>query len=236
MALGFAIALIALSALSVVWRHEIELQGATRAVWAAILACAFLFLGFLDDAWELGPRLKFIVFGGLSIAAALLIGVVRALPLGAAEIAIWFPFAVAGTALWVFTLVNCVNFMDGANGLAMGSMAIGLVALAVVALLMDAPGAAAIAACTWAASAATAGSGHRSTDSLPSFSGTPSAALPSRSARARKSSLRSQPCNAHAATSNSASNTASAPPPHSTHFIGLPMGGFCAPARNPPSR
>ena len=37
-----------------------------------------------------------------------------------------------GSALFVFTLVNSVNFMDGANGLAMGSVAIGLAALGVI--------------------------------------------------------------------------------------------------------
>jgi len=147
MALGFAFGLFALGALSTVWRHAIELLSATRATWAAILAYCFLFLGFLDDAYPLGPRLKFLVFTALSMATALLIGVVSVLPVGETHLILPYPIALLGTALWVFTLVNCVNFMDGANGLAMGSVAIGLITIAIIALHLGGLGAAAISAC-----------------------------------------------------------------------------------------
>ncbi|HRP09983.1 MAG TPA: MraY family glycosyltransferase [Terricaulis sp.] len=147
MALGFAVALFALGAISTVWRHTIELLSATRATWAAVLAYAFLFLGFLDDAYPLGPRLKFLVFGALSVATALLIGVVGELPIGDMRLVLPYPIALLGTALWVFTLVNCVNFMDGANGLAMGSVAIGLIVVAIIAVNIGGLGAAAISAC-----------------------------------------------------------------------------------------
>jgi UDP-N-acetylmuramyl pentapeptide phosphotransferase/UDP-N-acetylglucosamine-1-phosphate transferase len=60
--------------------------------------------------------------------------VVDVLPLGeGAMVRIGLSFGLFGTALWIFTLVNCVNFMDGANGLAMGSTAIGLFALGAIA-------------------------------------------------------------------------------------------------------
>ncbi|MGE3142892.1 MAG: hypothetical protein AB7L65_06195, partial [Hyphomonadaceae bacterium] len=52
-----------------------------------------------------------------------------------------------GAALRVIVLVNAVNFMDGANGLALGSSGIGLLGLAVLALIADAPGPAALALC-----------------------------------------------------------------------------------------
>jgi UDP-N-acetylmuramyl pentapeptide phosphotransferase/UDP-N-acetylglucosamine-1-phosphate transferase len=54
---------------------------------------------------------------------------------------------VLGSALWLFTIVNAVNFMDGANGLSMGSTAIGLASMGVIALLSAAPHAAALAFC-----------------------------------------------------------------------------------------
>lgn len=147
-ALGFAVGLMALSLLTFGWRDEITEQGAAMSSLGAAFAYGFLVLGFLDDAFPLGPRLKFLVFSALAIAAALSVGLVRTLPLGVGDpIALTFPFALAGTALWVFTLVNCVNFMDGANGLAMGSVAIGLLALATIGVSLGAPSGAALGVC-----------------------------------------------------------------------------------------
>ena len=146
-ALGFALGLVALSSISVVWRHEISEHGALMSTIASAFAYACLVLGFLDDAFPLGPRLKFLVFSALAVGAALAVGLVRALPLGAETIELAFPWALLGTALWVFTFVNCVNFMDGANGLAMGSVAIGLIALAAIAVNEGAISGAGMAAC-----------------------------------------------------------------------------------------
>jgi UDP-N-acetylmuramyl pentapeptide phosphotransferase/UDP-N-acetylglucosamine-1-phosphate transferase len=146
-ALGFALGLMALSLFSHEWRHEITTEGAAMSSIASAFAYGFLMLGFIDDAHPLGPRLKFIVFSALAIGAALGVGVVHTLPLGGATIELGFLFALAGTALWVFTLVNCVNFMDGANGLAMGSVAVGLFALAAIGVALEAPSGAGMAAC-----------------------------------------------------------------------------------------
>ena len=136
-----------ISLFSLQWRHEITSHGATITTTGAAFAYAFLMLGFVDDASPLGPRLKFVIFSALSVGAAAAVGVVQTLPLGAQNITLGFPVALVGTALWVFTLVNCVNFMDGANGLAMGSIAIGLATLATLGVVMDAPSGAAMAAC-----------------------------------------------------------------------------------------
>jgi DNA-binding transcriptional MocR family regulator len=146
-AIGVAVGLMTLSLFSTVWRHEITANGAAMSSMGAAFAYSFLILGFVDDAYPLGPRLKFIVFAALSVFAALAVGLVRVLPLGETSLELGFIVALIGTAAWVFTLVNCVNFMDGANGLAMGSVAIGLVALAVVGVSLHAFSGAAIAVC-----------------------------------------------------------------------------------------
>lgn len=147
-ALGFAVGLMSLSLLPFAWRDEITEQGAAMSSIGAAFAYSFLMLGFLDDAFPLGPRLKFTVFSVLALAASMSVGPVKMLPIGMdAPIVLAFPFALAGTALWVFTLVNCVNFMDGANGLAMGSVAIGLIVLAALGVTLNAPSGAAIAVC-----------------------------------------------------------------------------------------
>jgi UDP-GlcNAc:undecaprenyl-phosphate/decaprenyl-phosphate GlcNAc-1-phosphate transferase len=131
-AVGFAIGLMAIALFSNVLAQEMTARGAALLTLAASFAYGFLILGFIDDAQPLSARLKFVIFTLGALGAALSVGVVRELPLGfvTAELPFWL--ALFGTTLWIFTLVNCVNFMDGANGLAMGSVAIGFVALAAV--------------------------------------------------------------------------------------------------------
>lgn len=96
----------------------------------ALLALAFGFWGAQVDAIGLLDS------GGVRLGNAGLEWPERTLALPLA-------LAVFGTALWLFTLTNAVNFMDGANGLAMGSTAIGALGLALLALMHEAPGAAA---------------------------------------------------------------------------------------------
>jgi UDP-N-acetylmuramyl pentapeptide phosphotransferase/UDP-N-acetylglucosamine-1-phosphate transferase len=147
-ALGFAAGLIALSLFSSSWRHEISSQGAVLMSTGAAFSYGFLALGFLDDAHPLSARLKFALFGALSIGVATSIGVVQKLPLGwgyGFQVGFWV--GALGTALWVFTVVNCVNFMDGVNGLAMGSVAIGLLSLALIGGVDNAPATVGMAFC-----------------------------------------------------------------------------------------
>ncbi|HRE42869.1 MAG TPA: hypothetical protein PKY87_02740 [Terricaulis sp.] len=127
---GVAFGFVALALFSSEWRHAVSARGFSMATMGAAFAYGFLVLGFVDDARPLGPRLKLLIFVCLSLGAAFAIGLVRTLDLGLVTIDLPLPIAAIGTALWVFTMVNCVNFMDGANGLAMGSMAIGLAVLA----------------------------------------------------------------------------------------------------------
>lgn len=126
---GVAFGFVALALFSSDWRHAVSARGFAMASMGAAFAYGFLVLGFVDDARPLGPRLKLLIFVALSLGAAFAIGLVRTLDLGFVVLSLPLPLAAIGTALWVFTLVNCVNFMDGANGLAMGAMAIGLAVL-----------------------------------------------------------------------------------------------------------
>jgi UDP-N-acetylmuramyl pentapeptide phosphotransferase/UDP-N-acetylglucosamine-1-phosphate transferase len=74
-------------------------------------------------------------------------GVVREAQIGDFVLHLPFIIGLIGTALWVFTLLNVVNFMDGANGMAMGSVAVGLGALTLIALQGGSIGGGAIALC-----------------------------------------------------------------------------------------
>lgn len=144
---GYGAAMVVLSLFSLSWRQEISPQGATMLWVSALFAYPLLFVGFIDDARHLSAKFKFAVYAVLSVAAAWLMGVVHEVRVG--EFTLVLPFAVGliGTALWVFTVLNVVNFMDGSNGMAMGCVAIGLGALAIIALEGGSLGGGAIALC-----------------------------------------------------------------------------------------
>lgn len=94
----------------------------TNALGIGLGATAAAFLGAVDDRFELRPRFK---FAGQVIAASLL------LPFGVQITGLSNPFApdmlmlpdwlgALLTVVWVVTICNCINFMDGHDGLAAG--------------------------------------------------------------------------------------------------------------------
>ncbi|MBL8546689.1 MAG: hypothetical protein JNL81_09495 [Hyphomonadaceae bacterium] len=144
---GYGAAMLVLSLFSVEWRHQISPQGVSMLWVSALFAYPLLFIGYIDDERHLSAGFKFLVYSVLAFVAAWLMGVVTDLPIGGYVLHLPFVIALIGTALWVFTLLNVVNFMDGANGMAMGSVAVGLLALSVMALDGGSIGGAAIALC-----------------------------------------------------------------------------------------
>lgn len=134
-ALGMAGGLVALSIMMTLLSQTISEHGASLMTNVVAFAFIFLLIGFLDDARPLSARFKLLLFTAVSFGAAALAGPVEYIPVTptlAIELAPWL--GLIGTALWVFTLVNCANFMDGANGLSLGSLAIGLLMLGVIGL------------------------------------------------------------------------------------------------------
>jgi UDP-N-acetylmuramyl pentapeptide phosphotransferase/UDP-N-acetylglucosamine-1-phosphate transferase len=109
--------------------------GLARAALCLGLAGGLGLLGALDDLVDLGAKGKLlaqILFGAVFVLAvgrieALPLGPGLALPLGALAGGL-------GTILWLVVATNAVNFMDGVDGLASGSLAIVLAALAAAAL------------------------------------------------------------------------------------------------------
>lgn len=146
---GFALGLISLSLPAATeWNAGLAPGDMLRIAFAAAAAFAFMVIGFIDDATPLGPRGKLAAFALVSLAGPCGAGVVEVLALGAGrEIEIGFTLGLIGSALWVFTMANCVNFMDGANGLAMGAAAIGLGGLALASFPAGAPDAGVLALC-----------------------------------------------------------------------------------------
>lgn len=97
------------------------------AALAGVAICTVLAaaLGFLDDLFTLGERLKFLVLTLISLALAGMAGPVT-------ELGIPLPWMIGwlGSALFVFTLANAVNFMDGADGLMAAALIPAALALA----------------------------------------------------------------------------------------------------------
>jgi len=146
--LGFGVALMALAFMSDIFQNEISPRGVVLLTVASLFSSVFLVVGFIDDARPLSAKLKFAVFAALSLAAALIVGPVSSFPLGDS---VWVApvwLALLGTAAWIFVMVNTVNFMDGANGLAMGSVAIGLAALGAISFVDARLSGVALAACS----------------------------------------------------------------------------------------
>jgi UDP-GlcNAc:undecaprenyl-phosphate GlcNAc-1-phosphate transferase len=147
-ALGFAAGLMTLAFF---FPHIIPLEmstrGATLLSISASFAYAFLLIGFWDDTRPLSATLKFALFGALAVGATLTVGVVDTFPFGAVALQAPYWLALVGTALWIFVMVNTVNFMDGANGLAMGSVGIGLIALGAIAFTQNGPASFALCLC-----------------------------------------------------------------------------------------
>lgn len=148
MAAGFGASLILFAIFSETMRTEVAPRGALLLTLASSFSYVFLFIGFWDDARPLSARLKLVLFTVAALAATFAVGPVTRFPLSESvvlQLPYWLAFG--GTALWIFTVVNGVNFMDGANGLAMGSVAVGLTALAAVAFTHGSAAGVAICLC-----------------------------------------------------------------------------------------
>lgn len=105
---------------------------------AGLLTVAGLFaaLGFADDLMDLSERLKSVLFIALCLALTAAAGPVTRLPLTlevGLDLPVWI--GVLGSALFVFTVVNAVNFMDGADGMLVAVMAPAAAGLAVAGLV-----------------------------------------------------------------------------------------------------
>lgn len=94
-------------------------------------AIAALLIGLADDVLNLRAQLKLVL---LIATAAVVAAIVRAdvlAPWPGVMIALPLPLAIAGSMVWLIVILNAVNFMDGANGLAMGMAAIAALGLSI---------------------------------------------------------------------------------------------------------
>ena len=102
------------------------------------LVWATAFLGFMDDIFNLSAIVKFLILWAIALATIWVLGPVRHLPFGSDvfELPLWLSWA--GSALWIFVVVNIVNFMDGSNGLLLITMGIASTCLAWIGIQVEA--------------------------------------------------------------------------------------------------
>jgi len=94
-------------------------------------ALGVLLVGLADDILKLRPVVKLGLIAVIALGMALLD--MRADVLGfwpGAMVELPWLLAIAGSVLWLIVMINAVNFMDGANGLAMGMACIAALGLA----------------------------------------------------------------------------------------------------------
>ena len=98
---------------------------------APILSLVFSIgmLGLVDDALTLGAKTKFGIMIFISGAAVWLIGAPTKLPLLDDPITLLPVVGFMGAMLWIFVVMNAVNFMDGANGMMGLSLAVANIGL-----------------------------------------------------------------------------------------------------------
>jgi UDP-N-acetylmuramyl pentapeptide phosphotransferase/UDP-N-acetylglucosamine-1-phosphate transferase len=103
---------------------------------AKILSLIFALgaLGLCDDIFEFSPRLKFILMILISALGVHCVGYPTRLPWGDGAIALPPLIGFWGAVLWVFVLINAVNFIDGANGLMANTLIIPCLALGFIGL------------------------------------------------------------------------------------------------------
>lgn len=104
---------------------------ALAAMLAGSGACAAL--GLADDLFDTPPLIKLSLLALISLSMAAVIGPVTALPLGGG-LAVPAPglIGLAGSALFLFVVINAANFMDGADGMLVAGLlppALGLAVL-----------------------------------------------------------------------------------------------------------
>lgn len=97
----------------------LALTGQVSVDWVPVLGAAIAAgaLGLADDLFALGAREKFAILLAVSLAAAFAIGPVTVLDFGPVGLRLGYWIGIAGSALWIFTAANAINFMDGSDGL-----------------------------------------------------------------------------------------------------------------------
>jgi UDP-N-acetylmuramyl pentapeptide phosphotransferase/UDP-N-acetylglucosamine-1-phosphate transferase len=104
----------------------------------AALALVAGFTGLIDDIYATGAKPKFIALFLICIAGVWVVGPPEYLPMGFSllPLPLWIGFG--GAVLWLFVVINAVNFMDGVNGIMASVLLMAFMFMALLALALGA--------------------------------------------------------------------------------------------------
>jgi len=115
------------------WRAQIPgpgMDGLLLFAFAALMGLS----GGIDDVFGLPARARLLFQIVLCLGFALFYRV-NTLPFGfGVTVDVWPPLGLLGSAAWLLLGINAINFMDGSNGLAVGTQSIALIVIAGLAL------------------------------------------------------------------------------------------------------
>jgi UDP-GlcNAc:undecaprenyl-phosphate/decaprenyl-phosphate GlcNAc-1-phosphate transferase len=134
---GMAVMAACALAVGIVLVHAGPVLGgfAKPALWLFGFAILIGLSGAADDVLGLPAKVRF------AFQALCALGFAAAFPVTdldfgfGLDLHLWRPLGIAGTALWLITVVNAVNFIDGANGLAPGAQSVALSGLCLLMML-----------------------------------------------------------------------------------------------------
>lgn len=148
---SIAAAALVFAALGQVFGLELGGFGEVTTLWVLGGVLASALLGLLDDIFHYGSKRKFFAMLIISAVSIYMLGPVQAFPLGDSSAALPAWLGYIGGALWIFTVMNVVNFMDGANGMLGLNMLIAVAAAALFVLISQASHGAAPVSLFWCA-------------------------------------------------------------------------------------
>ncbi len=131
------IAATALACAVVLWLYRTAIPGTGRdGLFLFGFASLMGLSGAIDDLFGLPARLRLGFQVGLCLIFACFYRV-TSLDFGlGVDVGLWPPIALIGSAAWLVLGINAINFMDGSNGLAVGSQGLALMFISALVLFM----------------------------------------------------------------------------------------------------
>ena len=109
---------------------------------AAGIGALIAALGLWDDVFDMNTKVKFALILALCAALVYVVGPPTLLPVFGFNLELPYAAGFIGAALWMFVIINAVNFMDGSNGMMAGVMAAAFTGLTYISILEGAHSAA----------------------------------------------------------------------------------------------
>lgn len=103
------------------------------------LAMIIAALGLYDDRRGVSAKVKLLIMVIVAAVTVQIHGPVTVLDVNQTSVSLPYGVGFVGTMLWIIVVVNAVNFVDGANGMLVGTMGVATLGLLILALVLGSP-------------------------------------------------------------------------------------------------